>query len=50
MKNHGTLFFCYVRMGFMQQLEKLEFGGLSTHAVILSERSESKDLSTWDSG
>ena len=29
---------------------KLEFGGFSTHAVILSERSESKDLSTWDSG
>ena len=33
-----------------QESDKLEFGGLSTHAVILSERSESKDLSTWDSG
>ena len=36
----------YVRLGFRQQTEKLEFGELTTHAVILSERSESKDLRT----
>ena len=36
----------YVRHGFRQQTEKLEFGELTTHAVILSERSESKDLRT----
>ena len=29
---------------------KLEFGEVSTHAVILSERSESKDLPTWGGG
>ena len=33
-----------------RQEEKVEFGEVSTHAVILSERSESKDLPTWGGG
>ena len=45
-----SLLKCFVLIGFTQPLDKLEFGEFSTHAVILSERSESKDLPTWDSG